>query len=72
LNNNEIEFPDVERSFLYKKKEKWKGKSVNQWPHPWKETAGKLLARSTMAKENGLLQTGTVRRAGHKQRRLKI
>jgi hypothetical protein len=57
---------------LFVKEERWKEKSVNQRPHPRKKTAGKLSARSTNAKENGLLQTGTVRRVGHKQSRLEI
>jgi len=57
---------------LFVKEERWKEKSVNQRPHPRKKTAGKLSAHSTDAKENGLLQTGTVRRVGHKQSRLEI
>jgi hypothetical protein len=35
------------------KEEKWKKKSINQWLHPRKEAAGKLLACSTDANENG-------------------
>jgi len=64
-----IGFPDVEKE-LFVKEERWKEKIANQRPHARKKTAGKLSARSTNAKENGLLQTGTVRRVGHKQSHL--
>src|SRR5277367_1456118 len=66
-----LSFRTSKKRGLFVREERWKEKSVNQRPHPRKKTAGKLSARSTNAKENGLLQTGTVRRGGHKQSRLK-